>query len=109
MVNTSPLVYFDATTVFNAGAIIDKTLIARKRLTVYNSAGLPVGFVAANNPAGIVYSYLEPKPGVRDRLTWQFSLNGNFYYIPHELGNFDVSSIRKQGVLTLDEVYQNVS
>lgn len=105
MVSTSPLVYFDATTVFNAGAIIDKTLIARKKLTVYNSAGLPVGFVASGQPAGIVYSYLEPKPGVRDRLTWQFALNGNFYYIPHELGAFDISSIRKQGVYTLDELY----
>lgn len=107
MVNNSPLVYFDATTVFNAGAIIDKTLIARKKLAVYNSAGLPVGYVAAGQPAGIVYSYLEPKPGVRDKITWQFSLNGNFYYIPHELGAFDISSIRKQGVYTLDEIYQD--
>lgn len=108
MVSTAtPQVYFDSTTVFNAGSIIDKTLIAKKKLTVYNSAGLPVGFVAAGQPAGVVYSYLDIKPGVRDKLTWQFSLHGNFYYIPHEMNAFDVSSIKKQGVLTLDEIYNN--
>lgn len=96
-------VYLNDTTVFNAADLIGKTLIAKKKLTAYNSSGDPVGYVAAGQPAGVVYSYLEPKPGVREKFMWAFEVNGFFYYIPHERGAFDVGVIKQQGVLTLEE------
>jgi hypothetical protein len=100
-------VYLNDSTVFNAGDLMGKTLIARKRLTAYNSSLTePIGYIAAGQPAGVVYSYLEPKPGVRDKLFWVFEVNGFFYYIPHERGAFDVSVIKQQGVLTLEEKLQ---
>lgn len=99
-------IIFDNGKVFSADAIIGKTLIARKDLTVINSSGMPIGYVKAGQPVGVVYSFLEPKPGTRSVLWWAFNVNGFFYYVAHAAGLFDVSAIKAQGVLSLDEIYQ---
>lgn len=96
--------------VYNAGDLINKTLIAHRDVPVYIFPGeseVPIGIVKAGNPVGIVYSYLSPSPTQdRTRLWWQFSPASNYdryYYAPHEQGYYDVSAIRQQGVLTLEE------
>ena len=99
---------------YNANDIVDKTLIALKRLPVYTdvprSGSIPkaAGYTTPNQPIGVVYSYINADPiQNRGTLWWMFwpgqNYGGNYFYIPHNVGDFDVSSLKQQGVLTLEE------
>jgi len=91
--------------IFDAGQVVDKTLIARQRVTVINSAGNPIGYVAAGQPVGVVYSWLDIKPGVRNEIWWAFNQNGIFYYVKHAAGLFDINVLKLQGAVTLEDKY----
>lgn len=99
---------------YNADDIIDKTLIAQRRLPVYND--IPrrgetpkvVGYTTAGKPIGVVYSYINADPAQnRPNLWWMFwpgtGYGGVYFYIPHNQGDFDVNALKQQGVLTLEE------
>lgn len=93
---------------YNAADVVDKTLIATKRIPVFKEAvdnAQSTGWVEAGQPVGVVYAWLNPNPGVgRSKLWWSFwPVNGMYYYAPHEQGNFSVSALRSQGVISTDE------
>lgn len=94
--------------IYNAGDVVDKTLMAATRVPVYKFPGdsqKPYGYVSAGQPVGIVYSYLEPNPA-QDRTTlwWVFSgMYDQRYYAPHKGGLYDVSALRQQGVVSVEE------
>jgi hypothetical protein len=98
---------------FNAGDIIDHTLIAATSVPVYdeaNDSAQPVGYIAAGNPIGVVFSFLVPNPAAgRVELWWmfqapndnyQFGNEQGFYFVPHKAGYFDTKSLQDSGVLT---------
>lgn len=95
---------------YNAGDVINKTLIALKPVPVYSFPGdheLPMGYIEPGTPVGVVYSYLDASPG-QDRTTlwWQFGPATNYskyFYAPHREGLYDVSALREQGVITTKE------
>lgn len=93
---------------YNAADIIDKTLIATKKIPVYKNAvdGAEVaGYVNAGQPVGVVYAWLAANPGMnRSGLWWAFwPVNGMYYYAPHIEGNFSVSALKQQGVISTEE------
>lgn len=93
---------------YNAGDIVNKTLFALRPVPVYRSASdsaQPFGNVATGQPVGVVYSWLSPAPAVdRSGLWWAFYDGyGIPYYVPHEMGAFDVRSLRQQGVISVAE------
>lgn len=97
-----------AGTVFNAGDIIGKTLIANKQLDVWNdvaSRGKKIGVVLKGNSCGVVDSWItDRKDGT---IYWAFkSPLGPDYYIAHQAGSFNVSALREQGVITTEEKIQ---
>lgn len=104
---------------FNAEQVIGKTLFARKDLPVWKLPRRPSknqgGTIFKNvsiskgSPAGIVYSYVGDN--VTEPLFWMFKTPntnsgeiGAYYYVEHKEGNFDVKSLRDQGVLTTKEL-----
>lgn len=92
----------------SAGDIIDKTLIAAKRIPVYRQAADGaeiVGYVDAGKPVGVVYSYLNPNPALnRSGLWWAFYPNsGMYYYAPHNSADFSLSALKQQGVISTTE------
>ena len=90
----------------NAGDVIGKTLIGRTRISVFRDASnsaVSFATVAAGQPVGVVDSYLMPGEN-RAVMWWMFKDPSNqFYYTPHKVNYFDVSDLKKQGVLTVDE------
>jgi hypothetical protein len=91
--------------IYDAGAIIDKTLIAKQRVPVYREPKdhfKPFGAVEPGNSVGVVYSYLEPNPSQdRSRLWWMFwDGRYNQYYAPHDPNYYSVSALKQQGVLS---------
>lgn len=91
---------------YNAADIIDKTLVARKTTSIVRVADDQAPSVYEATPGttiGTVYSYLLPNEN-RDTLYWQFyDQNNRAYYVKHKPGQFDISTIRSQGALTLEE------
>lgn len=89
---------------FSAGDIVGKTLIAKKKISIYRSRSdaKPFGFVNAGQPVGIVYSYLSPNLNYPN-LWWMFKDNNKVYYAEHKEGNFDISALTNQGVISTDE------
>ena len=91
---------------FNAADIIGKTLVARKTTDILRAPNdnAEVVFEAApGSSIGTVYSYLLPGAN-RTNLYWQFlDENNKPYYVKHSTGQFDISTIKGQGVLTLEE------
>ena len=103
---------------FSANEIIGKTLIANKIIDIWKIPAKPSTgeagikwtgiYVKKNDAAGVVYSYVGGTGG--DPLFWVFETPGvnagqigaNFY-VPHAVGNFNVESLREQGVLTTAE------
>jgi len=92
--------------VFSADSIIGKTLIAAKPVSItrFASDTAPVVFtVSPGQPVGVVDSYLKPGTG-RSRLWWQFRDNtGRFYYSEQVTGNYSLTALKDQGVLTTKE------
>ncbi len=98
---------------YDAGQVLEKTLIAAKDLPIYSSyptlsnpTPLKTGLVKSGNPAGTVYSYIDADPTQkRDTLWWVFYPvgSGNYYYMPHHKGDFDVSTLNQQGVISVED------
>lgn len=94
----------------NVTQLLDKTLIARRKVNIYRGAyddALSYGYVAAGQPVGVVYSWVDPSPSVGRSGVWimfyQDSSN-TYYYTPWVSDAFDVDALRRAGVLTVDEV-----
>jgi len=95
-------------TLYDAGDLIDHTLVAKIDLPVYSSYptnGYPatkIGTVKAGDIAGKVYSFISPDVADgRPQLWWMFypgSMSGGYYYIPHGTGYFDINSLVEQGI-----------
>jgi hypothetical protein len=95
----------DAADTFNAGDVIGKTLIANKTISIYDYPGdssTPVSTVAAGQPVGVVYSYLDADATEDRKELWWIFMDGfgNYSYTPHAEGNFNISSLVQQGVQT---------
>lgn len=94
--------------IYSASDVLDHTLYAKTKVPLYAGAddqARQIGEVAAGNPVGVVYSWLDVNPEKnRSSLWWVFvSTGGMYYYTPHVIGRFDVSAIKAAGVLTIDE------
>ena len=91
---------------YSAADIIGKTLIAKNNVNVLRSpsdSAKAVFVVKPGQAVGTVYSYLSPNQE-RKSLYWMFyDINKRPYYVSHELGKFDLSSLQEQGVLTTEE------
>lgn len=95
---------------YSAADIIGRTLTAKKTINVYK---FPVddsellGQIHPGQTVGVVYSYLDAAPGAnRSSLFWMFApdpLGGNYFYTRHQEGDYDVSALKQQGVLTTQE------
>ena len=93
---------------YDAGQILDKTLIARKKVPVYriNDLRKSVGYISAGAPIGVVYAWIGPvsQPGhidTRGKLFWQFyDASQGTYYVEHESNAFDASALKQQGAIT---------
>jgi len=94
---------------FNAADIIGKTLVARKTTDIVRAPSDNAEVVFEAGPGstiGTVYSYLLPSAN-RTNLYWVFEdQNNRPYYVEHKPGQFDISTIKGQGVLTLEEKQQ---
>lgn len=93
---------------YSADEIIGKTLVAKVRIAYFDTptdTAAPVGYIAAGQPIGVVYSYLLPNASYgRSGLYWTFKgALGNFYYVKHQLDVFDIKSLQEQGALTVME------
>ena len=94
-------------TIFSAGDIVGKTLIALKNVKVWtntpDSGGKVAGRVDGGNSCGVVYSWVTERS--TGSIYWMFNdpSYGGYYFIKHEPGAFDISALRKQGVLSVDE------
>lgn len=96
--------------IFNAGDILNKTLIAKVGVPVYRQpvdGSKPFGTVKAGQPVGVVYAWLDPKPPERAGLWWSFYDGFNqTYFTPHKENIFDVNALRQQGVISTEEKVQ---
>ena len=105
---------------FNAEQIIGKTLYAKKDLPIWklprqpskNDKGVIWKNVSVQNgdSIGVVYSYVGSNTP-NSPLFWMFKTPnansgqiGAYFYVEHKQGNFDVKSLREQGVLTTKEL-----
>jgi hypothetical protein len=96
---------------YNAGSIIGKTLVAKRAVTAFNLPSDDASPVADYDPGdtiGVVTSYLEANPSAgRSDFYWQFmDYNGNYRYVPHHAGDFDIGSLQDQGILTTQQQEQ---
>lgn len=98
---------------YSADEIVDKTLFTKKSLPYYDSVpskyntATVIGTIGAGLAAGQVYSYIDADPYEnRDTLWWMFypgGLSGNYYYMPHRQGDFDMAKLEAQGVLSEEQ------
>jgi len=92
---------------FTADQIIDKYLIAKKTVPVYNlppydNLAKQIAIVKPGETVGLVYSYVGGTPG--KFLVWQFyDKNNKAYYAAHVRGYYDVKALKSQGALTSEE------
>lgn len=87
---------------FLASDIVGKSLIAKKRVDIYdtvNAGRKRIAFVRPGDSVGTVYSWIQRPDG----LWWMFESGKNFYYAKHAVGLFNVSNLKQQGLLTLEE------
>lgn len=85
--------------------LVDKTLIARQPVSVFNGAdlgGQSIAIVNTGDPIGTIFSYVGGGPG--EDLYWMFLRpNNTAYYVKHRNNIFDVSILQQQGVLTIEQ------
>jgi hypothetical protein len=92
---------------YSADQIIDKVLIAKKPVPVYDlppydKLAKQIAVVQPSQTVGTVYSYVGGTPG--KFLCWQFyDKNNKAYYAAHVSGYYDVQSLKDQGALTTKE------
>jgi hypothetical protein len=91
--------------IFSANEIIGKTLFARVAVPVYRLpefSANPVFTVKPGEAIGVVYSYLDAKPG--RPFVWTFlDKNNKAYYVRHDSKSFDLTALKKQGAKTTEE------
>lgn len=90
---------------FNASQIVGQSLIAKTAVSTYDEPYDNANLVNTYNPGqtvGVVVSWLDADPANgRSVLYWQFlDSNGNFYYAPHYVGEFNVQALVDAGALT---------
>lgn len=103
---------------YSAAQVIDKTLIARTRVPVYNrvpdntraQTAQEIGHAVTGSPVGRVFSYIEADP-TRGRLNlwwifWPVSNYDSYYYAEHKAGYYDVSALRQQGAISVKEEFE---
>lgn len=104
-------------TLYDPSDFIDKTLVAKIDLPVYD--GYPtsyhpnpskIGTVKAGATAGVVYSWIDSDPANnRPQIWWMFypgSSGGSYYFIPHGAGYFDLTAIEEQGIQSEEQKNQ---
>lgn len=95
---------------FSADQIVNKALIAKKPVPVYDlpfydKLSKQIAVIKPGDTIGVVYSWVGGTPG--KPLNWQFKGNaGKMYYVAHVKGYFDVQALRDQGVQTTAEIQQ---
>lgn len=105
-------------TTFNAGDVVDKTLIAKVRVAVYSEVPgyIPAGkkledfliaYIDPQKTVGRVNTYFSADPTKgRNSLWWEFYPASNYgkpYYTEHKPGIFDMTALKDQAVLSLQE------
>lgn len=97
---------------YSLSDLVDKTLYGDVDVDVYTNKpaqyGLsPVGSVRAGQPIGVLYSWVTDSDG-----TILFMFQGNnsnyantlgSYFVKYDAADFDVQSLKMQGVLSIDE------
>lgn len=89
---------------YDVGDILDKTLYAAKTLPVFDypdTARVPIAYVAKGDPVGVVVSWTG-LTNTNSKLWWQFwdqNIQKNYYAL-HKVGDFSVSELKAQGVLS---------
>jgi len=87
---------------FSAADIVGKSLIALKRVDIYDTVHAHrkrIAFIRPGDSVGVVYSWLSRPDG----LWWMFQSGTGYYYAKHAAGLFDVSNLKTQGVLTMEQ------
>lgn len=97
-----------AVELYSVADVVGKTLYAKAKVPVYRDANdnaQPFGYVAAGQPVGVVFSWLDVNPAYnRSVLYWMFQATaGGFYYTKQIGGYYDVDALRAQGVITVEE------
>lgn len=94
-------------TTYSASYFIGKTLYAAARVPLYRvpiDSAAPYAYVESGRIVGVVYSYVNVKPGYRSALYWMFyDGNGRPYYSPMLSGLYSESALRDQGVISTKE------
>lgn len=105
--------------IYRASDIIDKTLFAKTDVPIYTAVPgylatgrtldeFKVGTVKAGNWVGRVDTWISPNPAAgRANIWWQFYPAENYakpYYAEHKEGRYDISALREQGVLSIEEI-----
>lgn len=95
---------------FDIGQLVDKTIIADRKVYVYTGSnaragGTPLGYVEPGQPVGVLFSWLgiDPQQG-RDRIWLMFYPASDYepyYYVPFNDGDFDWSALQQQGAITV--------
>jgi hypothetical protein len=94
----------------SADKIIGKTLIAAKNIPVFlnkpvKNKAKSIGIIKTGNSCGVVYSWTQDSDGT---ILWMFRggngiADGSYYYVQHRQGNFNISDLRQQGIITTQE------
>jgi len=91
---------------YNLKDIIDKTIRAKKDISLYRNAidtALPYATVKAGSNIGVLYSVVTAKAG--RSVDWlMFYDNFNIpYYVPVKTGTLDSADLKEQGAKTVEE------
>jgi hypothetical protein len=91
---------------YSADQIVGKTLYGKTEVPIKRLPmdAAPVVYTGdAGKAVGVVYSWLDAKPG-RSNLYWMFyDSMGKPYYAEHIEGRFSTSELAEQGTLTVKE------
>lgn len=93
--------------IFDVRDVVNKTLMAKIKVPVYaqpRNDAAAFGYVAPGQPVGVVYSWLDPAPAKNRTTIWfMYESPEGFYYTPLIGGYYDVSALREQGVISIEE------
>jgi len=89
---------------YSANDIVGKSLIAKRTIPVFKLPAATwnnrIGVVNKGNSVGVVYSYVQRPDGIY----WMFKPKfGSTYYVKHNPGDFDLSNLQTQGVISQEE------
>lgn len=96
---------------YSASQIVGQTLIAKTSVTAYDEPfdnATVVNSFSPGQTVGVVTSWEDQDVADgRSVLFWQFiDGNGNFYYVPHYVGEFDIQALADQGAQTVAQQTQ---